>query len=422
MRIDDFKEICVVGWGRSGISLCNLLLRLGKKVRISEIAEAGSFPDQLINDFIKKGVKVEFGGHSEKFIKAAKLLVLSPGVNPDRSPLSEIAQTHNIPCVGEIELSSWLTRAKLIAITGTNGKTTTAHLIYQLLKQREKRIFLGGNIGIPFSSFVLDTKKGDFIVLEVSSFQLETIVEFRPYVAAFLNIEPDHLDRYSDFRDYFQAKLNIFKNQEKGDWAILNKNMDFCTQVKKAVKSQTVYFSGEFPNENFSCAYKIAAVFGLGKADCGSIFSHFLGLPHRLQQIRQINKVTFINDSKATNPSSTAWALSNTKAPIILLAGGRDKGLDYSLIPSFLKKIKKVNLFGEASGKIKEALGFKIEVEIFPSLEEAVLSSHREAVPGDTILLSPMCASFDMFSDYEDRGNKFIEIVNNLPCAPGAQG
>ena len=422
MRIDEYKEICVVGWGRSGISLCNLLLKLGKKVRITEIAEVGSFSDQLLNDFIKKGVKVEFGGHSEKFVRAAQLLVLSPGVNLDRSPLLEIAQTYNIPCIGEIELSSWLTRAKVVAITGTNGKTTTANLAYQLLKQSKKRVFLGGNIGIPFSSFVLDTEKEDLVVLEVSSFQLETIVNFRPYVAVFLNIEPDHLDRYSDFRNYFQAKLNIFKNQEKDDWAILNKNMDFCKQIKRSVKSQAVYFSGEFSNENFSCAYRIAAVFGLGKADCESVFSGFSGLPHRLQQIRQINKIIFINDSKATNPSSTVWALLNTKAPIILLAGGRDKGVDYSSILPCLKKIKKINLFGEASDKIKQALGAKIETEVFSSLEDAVLFSYKEAEPGDTILLSPMCSSFDMFSDYEARGDKFTEIVNNLACAPGAQG
>ncbi len=414
MRIDGFQRICVIGWGRSGISLCNLLLSLKKKVWVSELAQSSNFPQQLIDDFVKKGVKFEFGGHSQEFIKATQLLILSPGVDIANSSILEIVRTHNIPYVGEIEFASWLTPAKLIAITGTNGKTTTAELTYQMLKQKRKGVFLGGNIGTPFSSFVLDTKKGDLIILEISSFQLETIVEFKPYLAVFLNIEPDHLDRYRDFKDYFQAKLNIFKNQTQEDWALLNQNIGFRSQIEKAIKSQIVYFSEEFPNQNFSCVFKIATIFGLGKVDCLNIFSQFKGLRHRLQLVRQINKVTFINDSKATNPSSTIWALKNTKAPIILLAGGRNKGLDYSAILAHSRKIRMVSLFGEAAEILKKVLDSKLETKIFPSFEEAVLSSYRQAVPGDTVLLSPMCSSFDMFSDYQARGDKFIEIVNSL--------
>ena len=420
MRIDDFKKVCVVGWGKSGISLCNLLLHLGKEVKVSEAAEAKTFSFQLTNDFVKKGVRFEFGGHSRKFTKDAQLLILSPGVDITCSSILEIVQTHKIPYVGEIEFSSWLTKSKIIAITGTNGKTTSSELIYQVLKHKNKRVFLGGNIGTPFSSFVLDTKKGDIIVLEVSSFQLETIIEFKPYVAAFLNVEPDHLDRYSDFKNYFQAKLNIFKNQDREDWAVLNKNIDFRSQIEGVIKSQPVYFSQEFSNENFSCVYRIAAIFGLTKSDCWKVFSEFKGLPHRLQVARKLNKITFINDSKATNPSSTIWALKNTKAPIILLAGGRDKGLDYSPVLPHLKKVKRVNLFGEAAAKIREVLGAKVETEAFSSLEKAVLSSYRGAESGDTILLSPMCSSFDMFSDYQARGDKFIEIVNSLEYGDGS--
>jgi len=414
MRIDDFKKVCVVGWGRSGISLTNLLLGLGKEVKVSEAAEDKTFPHQLINDFARKGVKFEFAGHSKEFIKDTQLLILSPGVDLSSSPVKQIAQAYKIPWVGEIEFSSWLTKAKIIAITGTNGKTTCSELIYQLLKHTKRQVFLGGNIGRPFSSFVLDTKKKDLIVLEISSFQLESIIEFKPYLAAFLNIEPDHLDRYSDFKDYFQAKLNIFKNQDREDWAVLNKNIDFRSQIEKVVKSQLVYFSKEFSNENFSCVYRVAAIFGLTKTDCLKVFSEFKGLRHRLEVVRELNKVTFINDSKATNPSSTIWALKNTKAPIILLAGGKDKGLDYSLILPHLGKVKRVNLFGEAAVKIREALGSKVKTEIFSSLKEAVLSSWQGVASGDTILLSPMCSSFDMFSNYQDRGDKFSEIVNSI--------
>jgi len=414
VRIDDFKKVCVVGWGRSGISLTDLLLRLGKEVKVSEAAEDKIFPSQLINDFTSKGVEFEFGGHSKEFAKDTQLLILSPGVDLSSSSIKQVARTHSIPCVGEIEFSSWLTKAQIIAITGTNGKTTCSELIYQVLKRKGKRVFLGGNIGRPFSSFVLDTKEADLVVLEISSFQLESIVGFKPYVAAFLNIEPDHLDRYSDFKDYFQAKLNIFRNQGKKDWAVLNKNIDFRSQIKRVIKSQLVYFSQEFSNENFSCVYRIAAIFGLTKTDCLGVFSEFKGLRHRLQVARKLDKITFINDSKATNPSSTIWALKNTKAPIILLAGGRDKGLDYASILPHLRKVKRVNLFGEAAVKIREVLGSKVEAEAFSSLEEAVLSSYQGAESGDTILLSPMCSSFDMFSNYQDRGDKFIEIVNSI--------
>jgi len=414
MRIDNFKKICVIGWGKSGISLANLLLTLGKDVKVSDLAQKNIFSKSLISDFISKGVEFEFGGHSEEFIKDAQLLVLSPGVDLNSCSIKRIASNNNIPCVGEIEFSSWLTKAKIIAITGTNGKTTSSELTYQLLKQTKKRVFLGGNIGTPFSSFVLETKEDDLVVLEISSFQLETIIEFKPYVVAFLNIEPDHLNRYPDFKGYFQAKLNIFRNQTEKDWAVLNKSIDLRSQIEKSIKSQLVYFSDEFSNQNFSCVYRIAAIFGLTKNDCLKVFSEFTGLKHRLQVVKKVDRVTFINDSKATNPSSTVWALKNTKAPIILLVGGKDKGLDYSSILPHLRKVRKINLIGEAAITIREVLGFKIETKIFQSLEEAVLDSYRKAKPGDTILFSPMCSSFDMFSNYQDRGDKFIDIVNKI--------
>jgi len=414
MDIDNFKNICVVGWGKSGVSLCSLLLSLKKKVRVSETRESRYFPSKVIDEFAKEGVEFEFGGHSQDFIKNSQLLVLSPGVNTFNSPVVKDAHALGIPCVGEIEFSSWLTEAKIISITGTNGKTTTSYLTHKILKEKRKRVFLGGNIGIPFSSFVLDTRKGDVVVLETSSFQLETIFKFRPYVAAFLNIESDHLDRYTDFGEYFETKLNIFRNQQDQDRAVLNRNLDLRNSVERKVKSKIVYFSEEFSNENYSCAYKIGSIFGLNKTECTNIFSAFKGLPHRLQFVKGIEGVNFINDSKATNPSSTVWALKNIKTPIILLAGGKDKGLDFSLVNFYLKRVKKINLFGEASSKIKESLNSNVELEVFSSLEEAVASAHESAKSGDTILLSPMCASFDMFLDYKERGDKFIEIVNSL--------
>ncbi len=430
MNIDAIKNVGVVGWGRSGVSLCELLLKLKKKVLVTEAKESSQFDAGQINRYRESGVVFEFGGHSERFIKQAELLVLSPGVNHRRlnfiaaaqssgNPCAQSAgatcvQSTGVTCVGEVEFAFWLTQAKVIAITGTNGKTTTTYLAHQVLSQKRKRVHLGGNIGTPFSSFVLDTRKNDLVVLELSSFQLETIVEFSPYVACLLNIEPDHMDRYLDLGDYLQAKMNIFRNQTESDWAIINRNIDFRPTIESPIRSQRLYFSDEFANENLSCVYRIASVFRMAKADCMRIFSEFKGLPHRLQLVRNLNGVTFINDSKATNPSSTIWALKNATTPVILLAGGRDKGLNFSQVVPFLRRVKKVNLIGEASSKIRDAFAGRIPSEFFATFEEAVKASYREAESGDTVLLSPMCASFDMFSNYEERGAVFTNIVNSL--------
>lgn len=414
MNIDNLQNFCIVGWGKSGISLCKLLLSLHKNIKITEIKERSSFPTPLIDKFSALGVKFEFGGHSEQFIKESQLIILSPGIDIKISPITAIANSLGIPSVGEVEFAFWLTKAKFVAITGTNGKTTTAFLVYRLLKEKKERVFLGGNIGIPVSSFILQTKRADTVVLEISSFQLETILEFRPQVACLLNIEPNHLDRHSSFNEYFEAKMNIFKNQKEGDWAVINQRLVMRKDIEKRLRSKVVYFFDEFPNEDYSCVYRIVSLFGLAKADCFKVFSGFKGLPHRLQFSRTIKGINFINDSKSTNPSSTAWALKNIKGPIILIAGGKDKGVDYTTITPYLTKVKKLNLFGQAKDKIRQLLSAYVEVEVFTSLKEAVVASYREAASGDMVLLSPMCSSFDMFSNYIERGRKFVEIVDSL--------
>ncbi len=414
MNIDNINKICIVGWGRSGYSLCNLLLVLKKSAKVTELKERNKFHSALIDKLKNSGVNFEFGGHSENFIKDSQLIVLSPGVDPLNSPVITLAKNLNIPCVGEVEFASWLTKAKFIAITGTNGKTTTTFLTYRVLKENKKGVFLGGNIGIPVSSFIMNTKKNDLIVLEISSFQLETIIEFKPYLAALLNIEPNHLDRHPTFQDYFEAKMNIFRNQQKNDWAVVNKNIEGLNAIEKKIKSQIVHFSSEFENQNLSCVYRIASIFSLGKIECLKVFNNFKGIPHRLQVIKTINNVTFVNDSKSTNPSSTIWAFRNIKGPIILIAGGKDKGVDYSAIIPHLKNVKKINLFGQAAGKIEKALKEHIDTQIFSSLTEVINASFKDAGTKATVLFSPMCSSFDMFSNYMERGRKFIETVNNI--------
>jgi len=410
--IDNFKKICLIGWAKSNISLCRVLLKLEKEVRVSEIRDINNFDNFLIDRFSKDGVKFEFSGHTKDFIKDSDLIVLSPGVQLNSSPI-QIAKELNIPYVGEIEVAFWLTKARFIAITGTSGKTTTTFLTYKLLKEKFKRVFLGGNIGIPLSSFILKANKNDLIVLEISSFQLQTIMSFRPFVAALLNIEPNHLDHHSSFEEYFSSKMNIFKNQRKEDYAVINKNMFLLKEVEKHIRSNIVYFSKEFPNEDFSCAYRIASIFKVDRTFAINLFSKFKGLSHRMQFIRTINGINFINDSKSTTPLSTIWALKQLKGKTILIAGGKDKGLDYSVIIPHLGNVKKINLIGEASSKIKKTLNGYVSVEIFGSLKDAVISSFKELDKGN-ILFSPMCSSFDMFSNYKERGRKFIEIVKNI--------
>ena len=414
MNLDSIKKVCIVGWGQSGVALTRLLLSLRKKVKVTELRERECFGPKLIDDLKAKRVEFEFGGHSQDFIKDCNLVILSPGVDPYNSYITDICKNLSIHYTGEIEFASWLTKAKFIAITGTNGKTTTSFLTYRLLKDHRKRVHLGGNIGIPLSSFVLKTKPRDYIVLEVSSFQLETIIEFKPYIAALLNFEPDHLDRHASLGDYLRAKMNIFRNQTSKDWAIVNENIGMRSDVDKNIKAQLVKFSDEFSNENFSCVYKIGTILGLKKRHCMRTFSSFKGLPHRMQEVRNLGGVIFVNDSKATNPFSTIWALKNTKTPVVLIAGGRDKGLGYADALPFMRKVKKINLFGEAARKIQQELGDRIETEIFSNLKDAAISSYSEAQSGDTVLFSPMCSSFDMFSNYKERGKKFSEIVNRL--------
>jgi UDP-N-acetylmuramoylalanine--D-glutamate ligase len=412
--IKDLNIICVAGWGKTGVSLVKMLLNLDKKIKVTEVRKRNCFCSQLIKDFENKGVSFEFGGHSEEFIKLSELIILSPGIDLSKSELNDIAKKNHISYLGELEFASYFTNAKIIAITGTNGKTTTAHLTYQLLKQKNKKVYLGGNIGRPFSEFVLETQKKDIVVLEVSSFQLETIIKFRPYVAVLLNVEPDHIDRHKNFNNYLKVKLKIFKNQQKNDWAIIGKESNLEKLFLSKLNSKIIYFKNEFSDQNFSAVYSIGKIFGATKTDCHLLFSRYKKLPHRQQLVKEISKIRFINDSKSTNPSSTLFALKLIKSPIILIAGGKDKGFCYQGLSLYTRKIKQVNLIGQAADKIENELGDKIKCQKFNSLQEAVLSAYEQARAFDTILFSPMCSSFDMFKDYKERGQKFSEIVKNI--------
>ncbi len=414
MNINNFHTICVVGFGRTGVYLVDLLVKLGKRVKVTDKKDKENFSPFLIKRFSQAKVNFEFSQHTKSFIEGSDLVVVSPGVDIQNTPIIEIADKEGIPVVGEIELVSWLTSAKIVAITGTNGKTTTSFLTYRILKRKGKNVYLAGNIGIPFSCYALVLKPSDIVILEVSSFQLESIIEFKPFIACLLNLKPDHLDRYQDFDSYIRAKLNIFRNHTGNEWAVLNKEIFNLKTITKNINSRIVYFSSELSNPNFSAVYRVLSILGIDKTDCIKFFADFKGLPHRFQIVRKVRGITFINDSKATNPTSTIWALKNINSDIILIAGGKDKGLDYTVVKPYLRRVKKINLIGESADKIRESLSYDRRVYLFNSLREAVRDAYASAGSKDTVLFSPMCSSFDMFSNYIERGRRFIEIVNAL--------
>lgn len=417
MDYKKYQNICVFGFGKSGIGAAKLALSLGKNVKITDSNKRSKFLSSEIKKLGKKKVLFEFAEHTSRFLENVDLIIVSPGINIDSLAVFKYIKKKKIPVVSEIEFASWFCKAKIIAITGTNGKTTTTSLIYHLLKNKfkNKKVFCAGNIGTAFSSIVLKTKEKDLVVLEISSFQLEKVKTFRPFVACLLNIGSDHMDRYSNIKDYLNAKLNIFSNQKSSDWAVINNSLNLSKGQLSKIKAKILRFGNNPVNENYSACCAVGKIFNISQKDCLKIISTFKNLAHRCQKVRVFKGVEFINDSKATNPCSTIWALKNIKKPVILIAGGRDKDLDFSEILPFIKNVKKVNLFGESAKKIEKQIKNKVETVCYKSLKEIVVGSFKDALKIKAVVLfSPMCASFDMFKNYKDRGEKFIRVVKNL--------
>jgi UDP-N-acetylmuramoylalanine--D-glutamate ligase len=415
------KKVTVAGLARSGLACANLLFALGASVSVT---------DQQDNDTTRanaaklksKDIKIELGRHTQDFISGRDLLVVSPGVPENALPVAWARQA-GIPVISEIEVSWLLCPATIIAVTGSNGKTTVTTLIGKILEAAGKRVFVLGNIGKPFCAELEKMKEGDFVSLEVSSFQLETIDKFKPKVAVILNFSRNHLDRYKDMRKYLAAKKRIFLNQDKTDYAVLNYQDRLVRELAKEVKSQAVYFKEEESlNPNQAAVLAVGSILGIDKGTCMEVFRGFKGVEHRLESVAEIGGIEFINDSKSTTVESTAWALETLKKPVILIAGGRDKNLDYRPILDLARrKVKKIILIGEAKEKIRRALNGFPALEDASTLEEALDLAYQKSSSGDCVLLSPMCASFDMFSDYEDRGRVFKKAVYNLMTNNKAQ-
>lgn len=446
------KKVSIIGIGgtkRSGYYTALLMKKEGADVFLSEKKKEVEFKKE-IEELDKLGIRYEFGLNSEKVLDS-ELIILCPGVPRDHE-LIEKAKNLGIKITGELEVASEFVRGDTVGITGTSGKSTTTTLTYELIKRSGIKTHLGGNIGIPLSSIVLNERDGIF-VLEVSSFQLETIETFKPKVAVFLNFHEDHLDRYKSLDEYFYFKKRIFENQDNGDYAILNYDDDRIRNLKTDLKSKVYYFSmyeevegiyhkngklflnlngnhievidrkeisliGDFNTYNIMAATLSSYLITHDLNSIRDGLKNFKALPHRLEFVNEINGIKFINDSKSTKPESTKLALlSFPPKRVIVILGGSSKNSDFRELCEIVSQRAKFAIcIGATKGefiKIFEEIGFK-DYKTANSLKEAIELGYSVGDKGDTVLLSPACASFDMFIDFEDRGEKFKELVLEL--------
>ena len=443
------KKVTVVGLARSGFAACALLAERGARVVGTDRSPAGELRVDLA-ELARRGVRLETGGHSERSFLETDLIVISPGVD-SRLPLLTRARSRGIPVWGEVELAYRVTAAPFIGVTGTKGKGTTATLLGEILRQGGKHAVVAGNIGRPLCEVVPTLSQETWVVAELSSFQLEEIVSFRPRIAVLLNLAPDHLDRYAAAADYYAAKSRIFAYQTAEDIAVLNADDPLVLQYAQGARARVQLFSrtrtvgdgafvrggrlvvrqdgrtqpicetsairmpGAHNLENSLAACAAAGAAGAGPEPMAGVLNAFEGRPHCMEVVAQVDGVRFINDSKATNVFAVGRALEAVDNPVILIAGGRDKREDFRpLAPLVRRRVKALIAIGEARGKILAEIGGECPAEEAAGMADAVERASRRAAPGDVVLLSPGCTSFDMFQNAEERGEEFRRAVRKV--------
>jgi len=446
------KSVLVVGAGKSGTAVALFLARMGAFPVLTDNRPEEAF-DESLDYLLEKGVKFSLGSYPEITRELFNLVIVSPGV-PLTVPPVVIAKEKGIPVMGELELAWRFCEAPVVAITGTNGKTTTTTLVGEIFKNAGYRTLVAGNIGTPLIEAVQQYGTEDMVVAEVSSFQLETISTFRPRVGALLNITPDHLDRHGTVQEYARVKAEIFSNQEPEDFAVINYDDPVTADLSLKGKGQVIFFSrrhnlergvfvhgnkiaarltgedlieiipveevaipGAHNLENALAAAACSLALGVKPEVIAKTLREFPGVAHRLELVDEINGVKYINDSKGTNPEASIKALEAYEAPIVLIAGGRNKGSDFSLLAGKIKeKAKAVIILGECAEDLARAVKNAGcgRVLMAKDFREAVLLAHQEAGQGDIVLLSPACASWDMFKNYEERGELFKQVVHDL--------
>lgn len=433
------KKVLIVGLARSGVAAAKYLLERGANLTITDTKSEAPLKNEIKNlgtEALKHRGTIQYhlGSNSPEIFENQDLIVVSPGVPFDIEGIKR-ARKKRIPVVCELELGLKELAGRVIAITGTNGKSTTTALIGEMLNSAGKKAWVGGNIGLALIGDINEAARAEYVVLEVSSYQLEVTPSLKPYVAVLLNITPDHLDRYDSFSAYVAAKALIGKNQTEGDWIVYNDNDPIVSENVKKFKSKKVPMSevmgsgswvcslqsdvcsliGAHNKENISAAILTAEIAGLTTSEMKAGLKNFKGLPHRLEFVREVGGVSYYNDSKGTNVGAVVKSIESFDSPIILIAGGLDKNTGYDALKEMIiGKVRSIMAIGEAAERIKNELGSVVDVSIFASLEDAVKAASNAAHPGDVVLLSPACASFDMFRDYAHRGEVFVECVNNL--------
>jgi len=448
------QTVLIAGAARSGLASAEFLLAHGARVVLTDLKTQNELASSLgaLQELARSSgeLVLELGGHKPESFRRCQLVIISPGI-PRSLPLFEISRQAGIPIIAEVELAFRHLKGNILGITGSNGKTTTTTLVAEFLRGAGLSGYAAGNIGKPLISFAATSTPDDVFAVELSSFQLETIDRFRPFVGAILNLTPDHLDRYRDFDDYAGAKRRIFMNQTAADFAVLNADDPRTVEIAGQMPSSVVYFSrlAEVPKgtfvkagrvvyrdhrglidlfptdiiqlkgshnlENVLAACAIALLAGVEPDLLAGVVRGFAGVEHRLEWVAEIDGVQYFNDSKATNVDATIKSLESFPGHILLIAGGRDKGGDFSQLRTLAaQRVKHLIVIGEAAGKIRDALSDVVESSGAASLQEAVLSASRKAAPGDTVLLAPACASFDMFQNYEHRGRVFKDAVRGL--------
>jgi len=445
------KRILIIGMARSGEAVAKVLNKLGAYIIMNDLKNAEELGDlvEKVKPYINELV---LGSHIENF-NNIDLVVLSPGVPLYIEPVKK-AISNNIEVIGELELAYRLIEGTFIAITGTNGKTTTTALTGLIFKNAKLHSHIVGNIGLPVISKVFDSKKNTFLITEVSSFQLETIYEFKPNISAILNITPDHLNRHKTLEEYIRVKKKVFMNQNENDYLILNYDNEITNKIGIELNNKNIiYFSlkkiiengvyiynnqiivndngkeikicsvddikilGNHNLENIMAATAIAYYSKIDKDIIEKSLKEFNGVEHRIEFVRELNNVKYYNDSKGTNPDATIKAIEAMNEKIILIAGGMDKGSNFTeMVKSFKGNVKELVLFGETKELIKEEAEkySDCRITIVDNLSDAVKLSFEFAFSGEVVLLSPACASWDMYESFEHRGKEFKKLVNNL--------
>jgi len=443
------KRVLVVGLGKSGVASALFLKSRGAQVTVSDAKPQDQLKDE-IPLLLDQGIAVETGGHGERTFRGQDLIVVSPGVPIDARPLVQ-ARTLGETVIGEIELAAQFFSGPVVAITGSNGKTTTTTLVGEIITAGGHRAVVGGNIGTPAISLVQEATSETVVVLEVSSFQLETIQTFRPKIAVVLNITPDHLDRHRTFSAYVDAKARIFENQTHDDFAVLNADDPTCVALAQRTRTQIFWFSrkkeaspgvyvrdgrivfrdssgqqdvmlvseiplkGAHNVENVLAGVCVGMLLRCDPARISGAVRNFKAVEHRIEYVATIRGVEYYNDSKATNVDATIKALESFPTNIHLILGGKDKDSDYTQLNQLLReRVKLVYTIGTAAGKIESQIRTAAKIIQAETLETAVKQAAASAQPGDIVLLAPACASFDQFRNYQHRGQVFKDTVRAL--------